>query len=128
MPEQITRQKREYKGDIREDGYIYYTYNKKVKLSNGEYKLYKNTVKRKRPAKLRKRGKDKKKRKKGSGRPQKIKNKIKKIVDNMDQSSQQKLHEYILIHYKDATNTSNLVKNTQQPIQEYNNLNTTLVN
>ncbi len=90
----IEKQNREYKGVIK-DGYIYYTYSKKVKMKDGSIKEYKNTVKRKRENKLNKRGKDKLKRKIGSGRPKKLKTKLNELINNLDEDKQKLIEEYI---------------------------------
>lgn len=91
----VELQNRKYKGVIK-NGYIYYTYDKKVKMKDGTYKNYKNTIKRKRGLKLKKRGKDKQKRSKGSGRPIKLKNKINNLVKDLDDEKQKEIHDYIL--------------------------------
>ena len=96
--EKVELQNRKYKGKIK-DGYIYYEYSKKVKMKDGTFKQYKNTIRRKRSNKLNKRGKDKKKRAKGSGRPMKIKNKIQKLLMNVDEAKHKEIYDHIFQNF-----------------------------
>ena len=119
----IEKQNRQYVGEFRNDGYIYYTYRRKVKLKDGKEKIYRTQYRRKRGNKLNKRGKDRRKRRQKSP---KVTTKLRKLINSLDVNKQQELFDYVIVNYKNEGERNDCQTSDKQinPIENNKHTNT----
>lgn len=99
MTDNIKQPNRDYLGNIK-NGYIYYVYTQKKKLSDGTIKEYRNEVKRKRKlTKLGLNNKIKKNHYNKKGRPNRYTKDLYNLIKKLDNNKQNELIKYINNNY-----------------------------